>query len=343
MSRLISTKTIIFYIGTVFLSSTAVYAEELVKRTQVMMGTYVSVSLPQDKIELSNQAFGRIKEVELALSSYDVNAEIYKLNHSSNTSLSLDSYESLALSQKYYKQTDGYFDITIGSITKGLFHFGEEESIPNTQDLKKVIVDFKGLHFSKESAWIEEGIVVDLGGMGKGFAVDKAKEVLSSVDKAVIALSGDIYCISECLMAVQNPFNEEVLASFKMKDRAISTSGNYRRYVKDRAYNHLVNPKKRQSQKTFASITLVSSSYSNADLDAYATAASVMPYNKSLMFLKKMGLPYLLVTNEKKVLLSREFKNEVKEFRFFWNVKIQETEYIKALPLKFQKSKKIKF
>ena len=68
------------------------------------------------------------------------------------------------------------------------------------------------------------------------------------------------------------------------ENTAISTSGNYRRYVQNSDYNHLINPKTRASQKTFASISLISDRYSNSDLDAYATAASVMPKQKPSLF-----------------------------------------------------------
>ena len=147
-------------------------------RTQVMMGTYVTISLEKEQMEHSKAVFERLKKVEMALSSYDPQAEIYRLNHEHETEISPDTYEALQLSAHYYKQTNGYFDITIGSITKGLFHFGEDERIPSQKELLDAKVDFKGLHFTKIKAWTDEGVKVDLGGMGKGFGVDKAVELL---------------------------------------------------------------------------------------------------------------------------------------------------------------------
>jgi len=324
----------------VFLVSSVFAQEALVKRTQVMMGTYVSISLPQGKTELSTLAFSRLKEVELALSSYDENAQIYQLNHNHKVKLSKDSFEALCLSKQYYEQSNGYFDITIGSITKGLFHFGEEERLPSEYELQMAKLNFHGLHFDKYSAWTQEGIVIDLGGMGKGFGVDKAVEALNGVNQAVVALSGDIYCIGTCKMAIANPFDEGLVASFSMQDRAISTSGNYRRYVKNSNYNHLINPKKRESQRTFASITLVSNTHSNSDLDAYATASSVMPYGESLRFLKKIKVGYLLVRNSKELVVNEKFKTLVQDLRLFSPLVKPKREYIRAAPLTFQNSKK---
>lgn len=278
-----------------------------------MMGTYVTVSLEQDKLELSRAVFERLKKVEMALSSYDKDAEIYRLNHEHEAEISVDTYEALSLSRSYYEKTNGYFDITIGSITKGLFHFGEEERIPTPKELLEAKIDFKGLHFTRDLAWTEEGVKVDLGGMGKGFGVDKAVELLKAqgVSQGVVALSGDIFCLHACEMSVQDPFSEGALARFTMaqKNTAISTSGNYRRYVQSSQYNHLINPKTRASQKTFASITLISDRYSNSDLDAYATAASVMPKHEAFAFLNSFReLGYLVVTNDKKMVMNEGFK-----------------------------------
>lgn len=282
-----------------------------------MMGTYVTVSLEQDKLELSKAVFERLKKVEMALSSYDKNAEIYILNHEHETEISVDTYEALSLSRSYYEKTNGYFDITIGSITKGLFHFGEDERIPTPKELLEAKVDFKGLHFTRDRAWTEEGVKVDLGGMGKGFGVDKAVQLLKEqgMSRGVVALSGDIFCLHACEMSIQDPFTDSILARFTMaqENTAISTSGNYRRYVQSSDYNHLINPKTRASQNTFASITLISDCYSNSDLDAYATAASVMPKHEAFVFLNFFrGLGYLVVTNDKKMVMNEGFKTLTK-------------------------------
>lgn len=319
--------------------------QPLIKRTQVLMGTYVSISLPAEELVHAKPAFNRIKKVEKALSSYNEEAEIYRLNHEREVALSSDSYEALSLCQKYYKDTGRYFDITIGSITKGLFHFGEKEVIPNFFELNKAKIDFKGLHFNKQRAWLNKGIKVDLGGMGKGFGVDKAVSVLKKkgIKKGVVSLSGDIYCIHQCEMLIQNPFYEGILARFTMaqNNTAISTSGNYRRYVINTNYNHLINPKTRQSQRIFASITLVSDELSNSDLDAYATAASVMSYKEAIRFLDAQPLGYLLVTNTKELKISKRLKELIQGFSLFSLEDPRKQGYLKVNSLKSQNSKRI--
>ena len=309
-----------------------------------MMGTYASISVDKEKSFLINAAFEHIKRVEKALSSYDEEAEIYRLNHFNTTEISSDTFEALSLSKKYYIQTGGYFDITIGSITKGLYRFGEKRSrVPDVLALKKAKVDFKGLHFDSKRAWTDKGIIIDLGGMGKGFGVDKAVALLKEqgVTKGVVSLSGDIRCLHKCEMQIQHPFEEGPLASFTMMDdgMGISTSGNYRRYVKSKEHNHLINPKSRQSQKRFASITLISKSFSNSDLDAYATAVSVMPKNMAVDFLNSQKeLGYLILTNERELIVNDSFKAMSRDLNLF--EMSREREYIKVAPLTSQSSRK---
>ena len=86
------------------------------------------------------------------------------------------------------------------------------------------------------------------------------------------------------------------MLSFQTKDinLGITTSGNYNRYVKDKSNNHLINPNTKKSQQNFASITLVGDIKSSA-LDAYATAASVMPKKKAYNFLDSLGVGYVVV------------------------------------------------
>lgn len=287
----------------------ALYLEaKTLSRTQVIMSTFVTISLDEKDINHFEHGFDIIKDVENSISSYNPNSIIYKLNRDL-FKIGLDeySYEALMLSKKYYEKTDGYFDVTIGSITKKLYRFGEEQRVPGMNELDRAVVKLNGLHVEKEKACMEYGMQVDLGGMGKGFAVDKAAEYFrkNGVSGATISASGDIRCLSKCKIDVQDPFSEGILASFETKkdDLGISTSGNYNRYVKSTENNHLIDPKKKRSQRDFISLTLIGD-ISNSDLDAYATASSVMPIEKAYKFLDSVGVAYIVMQSDKKLVIS---------------------------------------
>lgn len=282
------------------LLTSTLFASEMFERTQILMGTFATITLPKENHLEHQKSFEILRAVEGALSSYDPKADVYRLNHERKAYLTPYSYEALNLSKRYYKESSGYFDITVGSITKELYHFGEEERLVTDRELQKAKVGFKGLHFTPERAWLDEGTVVDLGGMGKGFGVDKVALYLDeqNINQGKIALSGDIRCLDRCDIVIQNPFGEGVVARFRTKEpnTAISTSGNYRRFVANKSHNHLIDPKRKASQQDFASITLFSHT-ANSDIDAYATAASVMTVERAIIFLNSLDVGYILMTN----------------------------------------------
>ena len=306
------------------LSLSALLFSEMLERTQMLMGTFATISLPKEKTLEQQKSFEILRAVEASLSSFDPDADIYRLNHNRSTILSSYSYEALQLCRQYYRASDGYFDITVGSITKALYHFGEESRIASTRELKNAKVDFKGLHFNTEKAWLDRGTTIDLGGMGKGFGVDKVALYLNeqNITEGEIALSGDIRCLDICKMAIQNPFGEGNMAEFitKQPNTAISTSGNYRRFVESKRDNHLIDPKQKQSQQLFASITLLSHG-TNSDIDAYATAASVMPLEKAITFLDGLDVGYVLITNSGERYINDNIERFIENLHFTKEVK----------------------
>jgi thiamine biosynthesis lipoprotein len=234
-------------------------------------------------------------------------------------SLTPNNYHAIIYNQRYNRESDGYFDIAVGSITKELYGFGESERVAKESELERAKVDFNGLHFEKRKAWLDEGTIIDLGGMGKGFAVDKVAEFLreQKITEGEIALSGDIRCLALCEMGIQNPFGEGTAAAFSTRaaNTAISTSGNYRRYIEKKTDNHLIDPKRKRPEQLFASVTLISHGF-NSDIDAYATAASVMPLAKAIAFLEKRGVGYILITNGGERYVSKNMGTFTADFRF---------------------------
>jgi thiamine biosynthesis lipoprotein len=290
----------------------------LVTRQKVLMGTFVSISIDAEHKALISPAFYILKNIDASLSSFNANSPIYKLNHQKSARLNRYSYEALKLSLEYYKETDGYFDIAVGKITKDLYRFGLDERVASQEALKKASTDIHGLLFNKEEAIITDNIKIDLGGMGKGYGVDKLTAFLNSHDvvNAVIALSGDIRCIGACNIAVNNPLRAQgTLASFSMTNSGVSTSGNYNRYVKDVKHNHLINPKNKTSQKNFISVTLISK-LPSATLDAYATAVSVMSEAKAYAFLDAKKIAYIILQTDKKLVVSKNIQNYVSHLKF---------------------------
>ncbi|GIU00750.1 FAD:protein FMN transferase [Sulfurovum sp. TSL6] len=281
--------------------------EGLQKRTQVLMGTFVSISLPQQYNQEITKSFELLKRIEDSLSTYDETATLAKLNK--NHHVKYDPYlaEAITLSRSYYHQSHGYFDITIGSISKKLYHFGEEKTYsPSKQALRSAHLDIHGISIDNKQIITDENITIDLGGMGKGYGADKVAQYLheQNITEGIIALSGDIRCLHRCEVYLQSPYSEQTFAKIKSKKTqlSISTSGTYRRFATTKEEHHLINPKTASQGREFVSVSLFTTA-NNAKIDAYATALSVMPRREALAFLKEReDIGFVLVDREGKIL-----------------------------------------
>lgn len=292
---------------------------DLLLRTQVIMGTYVSLRLPEENKSQFAPSFQILSQIDRSLSTYIDSSEVSELNKTGvlqNPSSILN--EILTLSKTVTRETDGYFDVSVGSLTEGAYDLKRLQnqsstslSPPNSGKIKR---DLKLVN----SDWIEhdkyhirfkrKGMHIEFGGIGKGFAVDKVVTHLKAngITHGVVAASGDIGCIGFCRFEVADPDHPAgTIGSFSTLKpyTSISTSGNYERFLGSTAQSHLINSKTGRSENEFKSITLISDGQ-NGRLDAFATAVAVMPLTQALAFLKRHDeIAYILIrTNDQKIL-----------------------------------------
>lgn len=279
------------------------------ERTQVHMGTMISVRV--DDENLSDTVFSLFKELDEKLSTYKSDSEISQLNRNGDVNVSAVTREVLERSVEMNRLTHGAFDVTIGSLSHGVYHFGAKERLPTSAEIHHALTFVGGDHLKidHDHVHVTSGTIIDLGGIGKGFAVDKSIELLlqHGVTKAVISASGDIGCLGECEVKITDPFhpNAFVATVISFLSRfAISTSGNYERYIRNKEHNHLLDPKTGKSEQRFASVTLVGNG-DNTTLDALATAVSVMQTDDAIALLNDQKMAYLLIQNNGKVVQSK--------------------------------------
>ncbi len=290
-----------------YTQGSSIRTDGLIRRTRSLMGTFATISLPQDNNSQVSSSFDLIQNIEDSLSTYDPNATLSKLNKNHQVEYDPFLAESIELSKDYYLDTDGFFDITIGSISKKLYHFGEEKTYsPSKGELINAHLNIDGIHINKQTIQSDENIVIDLGGMGKGYAVDKVVSHLQeqNISKGIIALSGDIQCLNTCDIYLQSPYSTQTFTKITSKNSylSISTSGTYRRYATTPQEHHLINPKTAMQGRDFISVSLFTTA-NNSKIDAYATAISVMPKEKAIEFLKRMDdIGFIIVDSQAKIL-----------------------------------------
>jgi thiamine biosynthesis lipoprotein len=262
------------------------------------MGTYARVNVFGGTNEDIDAAFSRIRDLDNLLSDYKPDSQISQINRSAgkaSVEVSGEVKEVLQTALRVAEETKGAFDPTIGALTIGLYHFGRENvRVPTDEEIDKAkaLVNYRWVRIDGKRVFLEkEGMMLDLGGVGKGFAVDKAVEALKKrgIKKGLVSISGDMRAFGgDWLVGIKNPAGEDAIAAFKTRrrDLAISTSWDYDGYVeKDgKAYHHLLNPKSGKPTGDFQSITVIMEG-NNTLADAYAASLYVMGKQRALEFL----------------------------------------------------------
>jgi thiamine biosynthesis lipoprotein len=256
-----------------------------------LMGTYAIIDLPSEK---AYQAYRFMKGLEEKLSDYIEDSEVSKINQRAGVEpveVSADTLEVIKKSLWLSELTEGAFDITVGAITiraRRLREISEDEA--------RNLVNYKKVRVEGSSVFLEEkGMAIDLGGIGKGFAIQKAYEFIKT-DKGFIAIAGDLRVWGhKRFLAVYNPINRKILTQgYNKKDICLSTSGNYRR-------EHIIGKGSKLLQITVA--------YEDCTLaDGLSTALFAMDNKKRWDFIEKYPqFGYLLLFSDGSVYVNKTF------------------------------------
>ncbi|MDT7911584.1 MAG: FAD:protein FMN transferase [Thermocrinis sp.] len=268
-----------------------------------LMGTYVIIDLPSQK---AYQAYKFMKGLEEKLSDYIEDSEVSKINQKAGVEpveVSADTLEVIKKSLWLSELTEGAFDITVGAITiraRRLREISEDEA--------RNLVNYKKVRVEGSSVFLEEkGMAIDLGGIGKGFAIQKAYEFIKT-DKGFIAIAGDLRVWGhKRLLAVYNPINGKILTQgYNKKDLCLSTSGNYKR-------EHIIGKGGKLLQVTVA--------YEDCILaDGLSTALFAMDDKKRWDFIEKHPqFGYLLLFSDGSVYVNKTFLEFFESLEFFGN------------------------
>jgi thiamine biosynthesis lipoprotein len=185
---------------------------------------------------------------------------------------------------------------------------GESGKIPETNELSEglELVGWENLVIDENGGrarLLKDGMEITLGGIAKGYAVDRACEVLleSGVQQALVDIGGDIRAIGtgSWSIAIQHPREEdEWLGVIELENGAIATSGDYRRYflLGSRRVHHIINPKTGRPAEACMSVTIVAENCICAD--ALSTGVFVAGPKEGKALLDSLGIKGLIVNPE---------------------------------------------
>lgn len=275
--------------------------DQEIRRSQLMMGTVVEIianGADQDTLETAvDAAFTEITRLDKLLSRYHQESDVSRLSRSAaGHKVSTETIRVVELGLEVARSSDGAFDLTLGRL-KSLWEFDLENPIvPDQKTLSAALAGIgpaaltvQGQSISKKTPELQ----VDLGGIAKGYAVDRAVTVLKEhgVTSAAVNAGGDMYLLGQrperpWRIGIQHPRNKEtVLETVQIRDRAVVTSGDYERFFEADGirYHHIFDPDNGQPARACQSVTIITDSVALGD--ALATAVFVLGPQAGLQLL----------------------------------------------------------
>jgi len=248
------------------------------KSSRLLLGTLVEVTIPGDADTASSATQAVLDEMKRIedLTSFHKQSGLTAINDAAGTGAVKADPELLDLITAALgtsEQTKGAFDPSVGVLSRLWSFSGGEPHLPDQSEIADALTKVGGnrIHIDRSAGTISlpvKGMALDLGGIAKGYALDRSAKVLKDrgITSALVNAGGDVLVMGEkepgkpWRVGVQDPRNpREVMAVVAVKDRVIMTSGDYERFfIKDeKRYHHILDPKTGYPAEGVQSVTLV--------------------------------------------------------------------------------------
>jgi len=268
----------------------------VVRQYQGVMGTRCQITAvvprgrEQPAEEVLREAESTLRALEARLSTWIHESEISALNSApahEPVPLSAESREVLETARRAYEQTGGAFDVTCRPLIQLWRRAPQRGQLPDETQRNRA---------REASRWefielTDSGAVkrrdtarVDVDGIAKGYAIDRAAEVLqrAGLDGGLVEIGGDLVCFGRppqgetWSVGIRNPFGPGKLAELRLRAGAVCTSGDYARAltIAGVRYSHIIDPRTLRPVDQVPSVTVVAPNALTADV--WATALSVL-------------------------------------------------------------------
>ena len=277
-----------------------------VERTEAIMGTRVYVQLWADDPVKGNAAIeavmAEMRRIDALMSHYKPESQLSQINaHANSEPVQVDKelFDLIKLSTHYSQITEGAFDITYASV--GYLYDYRQHIHPTQEQIRKALpaVNWRNMLLDEEHHTVRfehPGMRIDLGGIGKGYAVDRGVQILRTrgIQHAVVTAGGDSRIIGDhmgrpWLVAIRHPDNpQKVVMRIPLSDAAMSTSGDYERYFDENGvrYHHIIDPHTGHSASKVRSATIVAPTATQTD--GMSKTAFVLGPQKALEIINRL-------------------------------------------------------
>lgn len=296
---------------------------------QSIMGTEVSVALWVEDAAKGREAIAAVMQdmraVDQQFSPYITTSELAQINaQAAQKTLPISAEMAFLIDKSLYYSTltQGAFDITFASV--GWFYDYRNNIRPSEKQRESLMpaINYHWLDFDKAKRTLHfahKNVRIDLGGIAKGYAVDRAIALLKArgISHATVSAGGDSRLLGDKLgqpwhIGIKNPRphsdKDAVITLLPLSDSAVSTSGDYERYFIDKQtgerVHHIINPKTGKSASEVMSVTILGPL--GVDTDALSTSVFVLGVKDGLALINRLpGFDTMIIDKQGKAFYSQ--------------------------------------
>ncbi|MCE5194022.1 MAG: FAD:protein FMN transferase [Nitrospiraceae bacterium] len=307
--------------------------EKVYRKSVILMDTRVEISVVSNSSEKAekaiDKAFVEIEKLETLLNFFSEKSELSEINKNAGikpVKVSPETFDIFEKALYVSEKTYGAFDITTGSQIV-LWDFTKKIK-PDDLEIKKRLrlVNYKNIILNKKEQTVylkKKNMSADLGGIAKGYAADKATEILKAngIRAGLVAIAGDIKAFGmkpdgkPWKIGIRNPRQkgekDEIIATIELVDSAVSTSGDYERYFisNGKRYHHILDPK--TGYPSAFSQTAVVIAKNGYIADSFSTGVFIIGYKKGLSLLDNMKIEGMIIDSSGKIHMTESLKDKI--------------------------------
>lgn len=295
-------------------------------KTLILMGSRFEITAisPSDSIawQAINAAETEIRRIEKLISSWDPNSQTSQINRAAGISpvkVDEELFQLIRRSQKISQLSGGAFDISFASINKIWRFDGSMEMLPDSSEVAQSVanINWRNIKLQPDSLQVflgQEGMRIGFGGIGKGYAANRAKAIMlrMGITSGLVNAGGDLIAWgqradnSPWSIGIAEPQNPAaIFARLEINNQAVVTSGNYEKNVvfDGKRYAHIIDPRTGWPVQELKSVTIICP---DAELaDGLATAIFVLGPQQGLHLVNQLkGIQCLMITTDNQILQS---------------------------------------
>ena len=293
-----------------------------------LMGNHFQISAVADDegsaLKTIDLAVAEIQRIETLLTTYRESSQTNMINEYAGerpVRVDMEVFDLIERSLRISALTQGAFDITYGSVDKKLWNFDTAmDKLPDPVVAKSLVrlINYRNVILNRNQQTVflkEKGMRIGFGGIGKGYAADRARMVMqrAGVKSGIVNAAGDLTVWGNqadgnpWTIGVADPDRKQLpFASMQLTNVSVATSGNYEKYVMigGRRYSHTIDPKTGYPVQGIKSVTIISRSAEVAD--AMATPIMVMGIKAGLNLINQVkGIACVIIDDDNGIYTSK--------------------------------------